>query len=60
MRRMFVIDADVIEQRDFELIHIYIRKTLDKKNRNMVIKSYLIEDALMPYLQVVMDRARKT
>lgn len=39
-RRMFMVDADVFSQEDFELIHRYIRKRLDPKNhKKMVIRS---------------------
>lgn len=37
--RMFYIEADEITQHDFELIHRHIRKTLQKHNEHVVIKS---------------------
>lgn len=39
-----MVDCDEFEQRDFEKIHIYIRKTLDPKNKRMVIRTRLITD----------------
>jgi hypothetical protein len=37
--RMFYIEADEITQHDFELIHRHIRKTLQKHNEHVTIKS---------------------
>jgi hypothetical protein len=37
--RMFYLEADTITQHQFELIHRYIRKTLEKKNEHLVIRS---------------------
>jgi hypothetical protein len=42
--RIFYLEADDITQRDFELIHIYIRKTLEKKNENMTIRSIPLDN----------------
>ena len=39
MKRIFVIECDEFPQRDFEMIHIYIRQRLQPKNKNLVIKS---------------------
>lgn len=39
MNRLFYIEADVITQTDFELIHRYIRKRLDVNNKQLLIKS---------------------
>ena len=42
--RMFYVEADNISQHDFELIHRHIRKTLQKNNDKLVIKSIPIEN----------------
>jgi hypothetical protein len=39
MKRIFMIECDEFPMRDLQLIHIYIRKKLDPKNKNLVIKS---------------------
>ena len=36
---MFYLEADEITQHEFDLIHRYIRKTLEKKNEHLVIRS---------------------
>jgi len=42
--RMFYIEADNISQHDFELIHRHIRKTLQKNNENVAIRSIPINN----------------
>ena len=44
MNRLFYIEADTITQRDFELIHIYIRKRLEKNSNNLIIQSIPLEE----------------
>mgnify|MGYP001596702533 CR=1 FL=1 len=39
MKKIFVIECNGIEQHTFELIHRYIRKTLEKNNQELIIKS---------------------
>ena len=39
MKRIFLVECDDFPQKDFELIHIYIRKRLDPKNKNLKICS---------------------
>jgi len=42
--RMFYLEADNISQHDFDLIHRHIRKTLEKKNEHLVIRSIPIDN----------------
>jgi len=42
--RMFYLEADNISQHDFDLIHRHIRKTLEKKNENLTIRSIPINN----------------
>jgi hypothetical protein len=42
--RMFYVEADNITQHDFELIHRHIRKTLQKNNEHIVIKSIPLQN----------------
>jgi hypothetical protein len=42
--RMFYIESDVITQRQFELIHMYIRKTLEKGSDNVTIRSIPLDN----------------
>jgi hypothetical protein len=42
--RMFYLEADEITQHEFDLIHRYIRKTLEKKNEHLVIRSIPLEN----------------
>ncbi len=42
--RMFYIEADNISQHDFELIHRHVRKTLQKNNDNVTIRSIPINN----------------
>lgn len=39
LKRIFIIEADVFSQRDFELIHIYMLQRLNPKNNKLIIKS---------------------
>jgi hypothetical protein len=41
--RMFYLEADEITQREFELIHIYIRKKLQSHNEHVIIRSVPLE-----------------
>ena len=41
---MFYLEADNISQHDFELIHRHIRKTLQKHNEYVVIKSIPLQN----------------
>jgi hypothetical protein len=40
---MFYLEADEITQREFELIHIYIRKKLQSHNEHVIIRSVPLE-----------------
>jgi len=42
--RMFYLEADEITQHQFDLIHRYIRKILEKDNNNMVIRSIPLDN----------------
>jgi hypothetical protein len=48
-----MIDADKFPQEDFELIHRYIRKRLDPKNKKMVIRSVNIDCSAVHELRCV-------
>ena len=40
---MFYLEADNITQREFELIHIYIRKKLQSHNKHVIIRSITLQ-----------------
>lgn len=44
MKRIFVVECESFPQKDFEMIHRYIRSRLENNNQTLVINSIPIEN----------------
>ena len=54
MKRLFIIDADEFDQTDFELIHRYVRRRLEQKNRGkIVIRSFVMDRKEEHHIQCI-------